>query len=84
MWLTAGGMSLPADKRTGRKRRPLDRRGEGRGSKSPKFSRRHYVAVAKTLKEGNASKAMVESFATMFDKDNERFSRDRFVKAAGY
>lgn len=53
------------------------------------FSQRHYEAIAKTLKPlqiqsnvdcvNEATWALVE----MFEQDNERFDREKFLRAAG-
>ena len=51
------------------------------------FSRRHYVAIAEILHQrmgpGRTSMVMVfvDDFADLFDKDSNRFDREKFVRA---
>lgn len=48
------------------------------------FQRRHYEALAAWLKELHQNDAtLAESLANMLAKDNGRFDRERFLKAAG-
>jgi hypothetical protein len=58
----------------------------------PKFERRHYVAMAEDLREERPDagavgrdqwEVRVKRMADRFAEDNPRFSRERFLKAAG-
>jgi hypothetical protein len=49
-----------------------------------KFSKRHYVVIAETIKNSENSKyAVAQELAKMFLEDNERFSFQKFAKASG-
>ena len=49
-----------------------------------KFSKRHYIAIAETIKNSENSKyAVAQELAKMFSEDNERFSFKKFAKASG-
>jgi len=49
-----------------------------------KFSKRHYVAIAETIKNAENNKyAVAQELAKMFQEDNERFSFKKFAKATG-
>ena len=51
-----------------------------------KFSKKHYEAIAKVLKEtdcqecGEPSLGVMEAIARMFKGDNERFDKRKFYK----
>jgi hypothetical protein len=56
------------------------------------FSRKHYQMVADLLKgyiesndqkESEVATAIGESFAEMFSMDNDRFDKERYLKAMG-
>ena len=51
------------------------------------FERRHYEAIAKTLAGGNngdmATFHAAHDLADMFERDNPRFNRARFLAACG-
>lgn len=46
------------------------------------MSRKHYVAIAKTLWQHGADRAMVEDLSSVFAADNPAFDRVRFIEAA--
>lgn len=49
-----------------------------------KFSKRHYIAIAETIRNSKNSKyAVAQELANMFQEDNERFSFQKFAKASG-
>jgi hypothetical protein len=49
-----------------------------------KFSKRHYIAIAETIKNTENSKYEVaKNLAKMFFEDNEKFSFQKFAKACG-
>ena len=52
------------------------------------FTKQHYIKVAKTIKDSLAfnvsyKKDLVNRFCNMFQKDNDLFKRDVFIKACG-
>ena len=62
---------------------------------APKFSRRHYVAIASALRRGHAvhfaddpqremSELILENLIWTFKIDNPRFDESRFRKAVGW
>ena len=62
---------------------------------SPKFSRRHYVAIASALRRGHAvhfadnppremSDLILENLIWAFKMDNPRFDESRFREAVGW
>jgi len=48
----------------------------------PMFQHRHYVAIAKTLGDLQASHRTARAFADMLSKDNPRFDYERFLHMA--
>ena len=46
------------------------------------LSRKNYVAIAAALKASQASIETVKAVAEVFEQDNPRFDRDRFLSAA--
>jgi hypothetical protein len=50
------------------------------------FAKRHYVAIAKTIKANHRENvpALVIELADMFARDNPLFKRSRFYDACGY
>ena len=46
------------------------------------LSKKHYVHIARILREGGADEFMVDEFADYLEHDNERFDRKRFREAA--
>jgi hypothetical protein len=46
------------------------------------FSARHFIAIAATLRETQASSDIVAAFAVRFVRDNPNFDYGRFVRAA--
>lgn len=66
-----------------------DRLGEGEEVRHPRFTYKHYYRVADLIREFVSGNGMVdvevgadliERFASMFEADNERFSRVKFVE----
>ena len=58
-------------------------------NKAPVFQHRHYKAIAALIAEmrylpigADAQGAVIERFVTMFEQDNPRFDRARFLAAA--
>jgi hypothetical protein len=51
------------------------------GSKSPKFTKRHYQEFAEMLREHKANPELVEAMKQKFRADNPRFDSDRFDEA---
>jgi hypothetical protein len=54
--------------------------------KPPMFSRRHYEAVAEILsrhREGSNVEAVIFAFDELFERDNPRYKKDKFMKAVG-
>jgi hypothetical protein len=52
----------------------------------PKFSRMHFKEIASLLKQItpiSKRKVEAERYCKMFKADNERFDKDKFLKAAG-
>ncbi len=49
------------------------------------FTKQHFVAIAKLLKESNAQTKyqIAQDLAKLFEEDNERFSSEKFFKACG-
>ncbi len=49
------------------------------------FTKRHFVAIAKLIKESNAEgKAeLAQDLAELFSEDNDRFNVSKFYKACG-
>lgn len=47
------------------------------------FTKKHFEAVARILKETDA-KELAAHFADMFEQDNPRFNRQRFMAACGF
>ena len=50
-----------------------------------KFSKRHYIEVARVLRESKVQGKyeIAQELASMFQADNERFSFSKFYKAIG-
>jgi len=49
-----------------------------------KFSKKHYIAIAETIRNSENSKyAIAQELAKMFQEDNEKFSFKKFAKACG-
>ena len=49
-----------------------------------KFSKMHYEEVAKVIKEHrypDDTYIIIEHFCNMFEKDNEKFDKDKFIRA---
>jgi len=42
------------------------------------FTAKHYVAIAKLLKDNGADKKLVDAFANMFSKDTPEFDERKF------
>jgi hypothetical protein len=50
--------------------------------KRPMFAKRHYEAVADTLKDMTGNTAAVMRLAQMFSRDNYNFKPEKFFEAA--
>lgn len=46
------------------------------------MSKRHFVALASTLRNHRASREMVEAIAATLAQTNSHFQRDQFIRAA--
>jgi len=49
-------------------------------NKRPIFSRKHYIAIARVLRQTGASEEIIKEFADAFATDNGSFSEVRFRK----
>lgn len=49
--------------------------------KKPKFSKRHYCAIAEIVRNSKTKNQIVENLVFLFSKDNPRFSQKKFSKA---
>ena len=47
------------------------------------FSRRHYIAVAKIIRDAETKNQIAKDLAKMFSDDNSRFDFQRFFTACG-
>jgi len=47
------------------------------------FSKQHYNAVAKILKESRNVRDVVYKLADMFESDNPKFDKENYIKACG-
>jgi len=48
------------------------------------FTRKHYTLVAHAIKVSKNLEALAMNLADIFGEDNDRFARDKFLKAAGF
>ena len=48
------------------------------------FTRKHFQAIAKTLKDNKASSQMILDFSSMLVDTNPRFDHHKFIVASGY
>ena len=48
-----------------------------------RFSKRHYEVIAKEIREKNPrdKKSFIDLLVNLFQGDNERFNKERFLKA---
>jgi len=46
------------------------------------MSRKHYEAIAKVLKENNASSQLILDLAEVFENDNSNFNTKLFLQAS--
>jgi len=51
---------------------------------STKYSKKHYYDIGGMLKKKKASPEMVEGFADLFEEDNPRFKRKKFMDFVRY
>lgn len=47
------------------------------------MTRKHYEAIAKAIRESTEPIALVELLMDIFEHDNPRFDRQRFLEACG-
>jgi hypothetical protein len=47
------------------------------------MTRKHYQAIAEAIRQGTEPIALVELLMNIFEADNPRFDRARFLKACG-
>jgi len=48
------------------------------------MSRKHFIEIAKTLKENQASLELIKELCFTFKRINPRFDRQRFISACGH
>jgi hypothetical protein len=54
-------------------------------NKSAIFTTQHYEMIAELFRyDYNLTYAVMAKFAKLFEKDNPRFDRARFIRACGY
>jgi len=53
------------------------------GGNKMRFSKRHYEVIAKEIREKNPKdkESFINLLANLFEGDNERFNKERFLKA---
>lgn len=48
-----------------------------------KFAKKQYIEIAKILKNSKSVDEVRNKLADMFEEDNPRFDKDKFIQAAG-
>lgn len=49
-----------------------------------KMSRKHFEGIAMRLRKHKASWELCDAICDYFERENERFDRDRFMNACGF
>ena len=48
------------------------------------LTKKHFIKIAKILKESNADNQLIQKFVDFFREENPKFDRERFINACDY